>query len=84
MDIVWLKRHDYWNLILLPPVVIANFIFLFNSTNLLYFNIQFYTFLLYIILDFIFISIIPSCVGDPKSIIYHHILCIIGIYLIIK
>ncbi len=77
-DIVWSNRHDIWNIIWLPIIVIININLLATWSTFIEYLFT-YVFLLYLGTDFIWLLIKPSSVTSPKVILFHHIVTIIGI-----
>jgi len=72
-----LKIHDYFNIFTLPVIIFNNWIALLFG-NIFGFDILFYLFLGYIILDLFWIILTPRSVGSPSTIIFHHIISILG------
>jgi TLC domain len=77
--------HDYFNLVVLVPVVVLNVMnwswdqLLQNPTKLgeawtgEYYESFFYTVLGYFVADLLWVSVIPACVRSPSVIIQHHL-----------
>ena len=82
LNLEWNYRHDIWNVVWLPIVFGLNLYFLLvdfsEPTERLFVSV----FLLYLILDFIWIWVKPCSVSAPKTILGHHIVSIIGVALI--
>eukprot|EP01040_Poterioochromonas_malhamensis_P001084 gene1084-1149_t len=76
IDELWHSRHDIFNLLVLPLVIGANCLYLFESYD--WYWIQFWSFFLYILVDTLWLIIKPRSVVSPCAIIAHHIVCIIG------
>ena len=76
-DVDLLKVHDYFNIISLPVIILNNWIYLLYG-NIFGFDILFYLFLGYIIIDLIWLVIKPQAVGSPSTIVFHHIISILG------
>jgi hypothetical protein len=74
------KRHDLFNLIALPFLIFANlyFIWIWNQDTLIIFT---FIFLFYIIVDCLWVVVIPNCVASPQTIIFHHIVTAAGLSL---
>lgn len=71
------RRHDIFNLVFLPFVCGSNILYLvLKNDNLL--EIQFYLFTLYLILDTIWVLILPQSVASPSTITRHHIVVLFG------
>ena len=77
LDLKWVRYHDYWNIILLPIVLIFNVWYCLYPNEETY-SKQFVVFLAYIVADALFILIKPDCVGLPRPILVHHVAVIIG------
>lgn len=73
---VWHRRHDIFNLIVLPFVIYANVNYLFLDRSA-YWPL-FWCFFGYLFLDTYWILIVPDCVASPTTIVIHHLLCLIG------
>ncbi len=80
-NIEWSNNHDLWNIILLPIVFITNIYLLFNwcSHNLDVFCFIFKT---YLVLDLIWLILLPQSVMNPKIIYFHHFISIMGVIVI--
>lgn len=78
-DNVWGNRHDIWNVIWLPIVFGCNLYFLLidwgKEMEIVFINV----FLVYLILDFIWIWLKPGSVSSPKIILAHHVVTILGV-----
>lgn len=77
----WVARHDLWNVIWLPIVFMTNLYVLYlnpNADELPFVKV----FVIYLILDFIYIFVKPESVSNPKVILLHHIVSIVGACLI--
>lgn len=80
-DINWSHKHDIYNLIYLPIIVLINLYVIFNHNvdTIKYFMIFF---LGYLLIDFTWILLVPSSVSSPNIILLHHIVTVLGIILI--
>ena len=80
MEMKWVQRHDIWNLILLPFIFLSTSYYLIfkEESDYYYYAIQYNIFIIYLIMDLIFIILIPQSVGAPDSIIIHHLIVLIG------
>ena len=76
LDERWHLIHDAVNIAVLPLVVIVNVLYLALGDQ--YTNLQFFTFLAYIVFDTLFIALKPNCVASPGVIIAHHLLVVFG------
>lgn len=81
--------HDFFNLIILVPIVVLNFlnwdwdrmIYGSNTTEVpfvhawtgQYFHVFFWTTVAYFTIDLAWVCLIPKCVKSPSTIIQHHI-----------
>ena len=77
-DIYWSDKHDIWNIIWLPLVFLTNIYLLavWNQTA----ETAFVTvFLLYLVLDFIWLLVKPCSVSTPKIMLLHHCVTILGV-----
>jgi hypothetical protein len=74
----WHQLHDYFNLWILPFVCLPCIYFCFFDRSITSYYIQYYSFLIYMIADFLFVVMIPNCVASPETIIIHHIITLIG------
>jgi hypothetical protein len=72
----WQKYHDEFNLFALPLICIINCLYL--QYQGIFSILNFIIFLLYIIIDIIWLVLKPESVQSPSTIIYHHIICIFG------
>ena len=70
VDDVELKRHDAFNLCVLPIVVVCSLITILREPAVK--PVLFYTFLSYVIVDTLWLAIKPSSVASPLFIIGHH------------
>jgi hypothetical protein len=83
--------HDFFNLIMLVPIIVLNALN-WNFDKLLYnfskhglngswqgdyFDVFFYFTVFYFIVDLIWVSIIPRCVRSPSTIIQHHLVTLL-------
>jgi hypothetical protein len=74
VDMIWAERHDTFNLITLPICVISNILYIYNMDDPGWtHDAQFWTFLIYIVVDLLFIFAKPRCVGSPNFIMVHHV-----------
>jgi hypothetical protein len=78
MDTVWNKRHDIFNLSILPIFCVLNCIYLFGNSNLFYWYLQFWFFNYYVIIDTIWLILIPQSVPSPFIILIHHGIVLFG------
>ena len=79
VDSLWHNRHDWFNLIALPIIVLTNSLYLLSAPgDEHYFWLQFWTFMIYLVVDLLWIISIPKSVAAPVIIIAHHIACIYG------
>ena len=69
--------HDYFNIISLPFIIITDWIYLINP-YLLEFDLLFYLFTIYMIVDLIWLLLKPKSVGSPGSIMFHHVISVLG------
>lgn len=69
--------HDYFNIISLPFIIITDWIYLINP-YLLGFDLLFYLFIAYMLVDFIWLLLKPKSVGSPVSIMFHHVISVLG------
>ncbi len=81
--------HDFFNLIVLVPIVVLNVLNwdwdkMFNGSNTTdipfvhawtgeYFDIFFWTTVAYFLTDLVWVCVIPKCVKSPSTIIQHHV-----------
>ena len=71
----WHSRHDAFNILALPVVCTLNVLYLLTeSENFL--RLQFFSFLLYLSTDTLWVLIKPESVASPLTIIIHHIVCL--------
>ena len=82
------KRHDFFNIIVLIFVCTLNIYYLYLTTDVsllgtdaiasepyhrYLFNLSLNLFIIYVVVDTFWVILIPSCVlSDPKSIVFHH------------
>lgn len=78
VDPLWHHRHDVFNLVLVPVVVLYNILYLSNTSNQIYSHLQYIVFFAYLILDILFVLAVPRCVASPRTIVIHHIIVILG------
>lgn len=93
VDNFWLPRHDFFNLMMLPLIVVVNSVYIYcaqKHTTMSTFcpfadwggNIPYYVsftiFFLYIVLDTCFILSKPLCVKSANVILAHHIVTLIA------
>ena len=81
--------HDYFNIVYLPIIIflnITNWEILSNLNNTYsivwngsYFNYFWITTMIYFIIDFIWIYLIPNCVKNSNALLIHHIVTIINL-----
>lgn len=77
-DIInWHRLHDIFNLVSLPVVCGANILYLTLEHSILL-QIQFYVFTSYLILDTIWVLILPQSVASPSTITQHHFVVLLG------
>lgn len=69
--------HDYFNIISLPFIIITDWIYLINP-YLLEFDLLFYLFTIYMLVDLIWLLLKPKSVGSPGSIMFHHVISVSG------
>lgn len=77
-DINWSNKHNTWNLIWLPIVIIINIILLLNWTPFVE-TVFTNTFITYLSLDYVWLLIKPCSVSSPEVILFHHCVTIAGI-----
>jgi hypothetical protein len=77
VDETWHKLHDYFNLAMLPIIVLLNLRYEL-SDNDEYFHVYNWTFLAYILLDAIWVLAVP-CVASPTTILMHHVVTSFGL-----
>jgi len=79
-QVLW-KRHDTFNICVLPLIFITNLYYLFtrphNDIESFTYQVQFFVFLTYITIDVLWLILYPKSVPAPTFIIVHHIICII-------
>ena len=80
-NIEWSNYHDMWNIIWLPIVFSTNIYLLFNL-NIYSEEIFVNVFLLYLVLDMLWLIVKSCSVVNPRLICAHHIVSIIGVILI--
>ena len=80
IDPYWHAIHDYFNLSTIPIIITFNAHLFsdFNSNNLL---IYVYIFLIYVILDTLWVILKPQSVASPQTIVIHHLITIAGLVL---
>lgn len=81
------KRHDQFNLLSIPIIIVANVSYLYcfwlhkgsadESIDFL-FMIMFWAFILYMFIDILWLLYSPNCVASPILIILHHLVSIAG------
>lgn len=81
MDIESVNAHNNWNIVFLPIVFTMNIYLLLDwSTS---FEMLFVAvFLIYLVLDFVWICVKPCCVMTPGIILMHHVVTIMGVTMI--
>ena len=82
------QRHDLFNMFALPIVVFVNLstirVFFFSGKDVdedalnTAWNWQIAVLNIYIFLDTVFISLYPSCVGAPVTVLAHHVVVFFG------
>jgi len=78
MDTVWNKRHDIFNLSILPIFCILNINYLFWNPTIFYWYLQFWFFNYYVIIDIIWLILIPNTVPYSRVILIHHGIVLFG------
>jgi hypothetical protein len=78
LDIKWVVRHDWFNMVVLPVVSVCNVLYLMYPEEEFYFWLMFKSFLAYITVDAVFVTVKPNCVGSPGIIQVHHFITIFG------
>ena len=73
----WHKKHDAFNLIVLPFVSGTNILYLTSGKDSMLW-LQFYLFALYLLFDTLWVTVRPQSVASPATIIFHHLICLIG------
>lgn len=73
----WHRTHDAFNLISLPLICSVNGLYIILGGDALLW-LQFSLFSLYLLADSIWVVIRPQSVASPSTIIFHHVVCIIG------
>ena len=73
----WHRKHDAFNLIVLPFVCGTNVLYLTSGKDSLLW-LQFYLFALYLLFDTLWVTVRPQSVASPSTIIFHHLVCLIG------
>jgi hypothetical protein len=76
IDAKWNVRHDVFNLIMLPIVCAVNLAYL--TWGDAYYYPEYVVFLLYLIVDTLWLIVIPASVASPVTIIAHHLVCMVG------
>lgn len=76
IDTKWNLRHDYFNLAVLPVVCAASIYYLVVDRSA--YALQYYVFLWYMVVDTLWLVILPNSVASPATIIAHHVVCLIG------
>lgn len=76
IDELWHNRHDIFNLIAIPFIILTNSLYLFHSHD--WYWTEFWCFFIYIVVDTLWLIIKPRSVVSPNAIIAHHAVCIIG------
>ncbi len=69
--------HDYFNIFTLPFIIVLNWTYLINP-SFLGFDLLFYLFIIYMMVDFIWLLLKPKSVGSPGSIMFHHVISVLG------
>lgn len=80
---VWHARHDLFNLTVLPLICIYTAYYLCwcasdDSGRDVYTAFEYYLFTMYLVVDIVWLALIPSSVASPVTIIAHHIVCLVG------
>jgi hypothetical protein len=78
VDPYWFKRHDTFNLLCIPFIILSNLLFLIFPASDFYFWNEFCCFIFYLVIDTFWLLIRPRSVPSPKVIILHHLVCLIG------
>lgn len=73
----WHKTHDAFNILALPFICGANGLYLLFGGDVLL-CLQFYLFALYLLFDTIWVAMYPQSVASPPTIIFHHLVCLVG------
>ncbi|KAJ1420236.1 hypothetical protein B484DRAFT_453160 [Ochromonadaceae sp. CCMP2298] len=76
VNLLWNIRHDWFNLTLLPPVLYLNIYYLLVDRGT--YERQFHAFFGYLLLDTLWLLLIPQSVASPITIILHHLVCLVG------
>jgi hypothetical protein len=76
VDLVWNRRHDSFNLLVLPIIISANLLCIFAGDA--YGSAQYWAFLSYMVVDTLWLVALPSTVPSPVLIVVHHVVCLVG------
>jgi len=78
-----IRLHDYFNLLVLPGLIVLDVYFLSHGAVGVYHNPRFWRFfwysVIYIVIDLLWVAAVPSCVKSPPTILVHH--CLTLLYL---
>lgn len=78
VDEGWHYKHDVMNLIVLPFVCAANLYYMYGSRTEFYYWLNFWVFILYLLLDTLWVYFIPRSVASPDTILIHHVFTMVG------
>jgi hypothetical protein len=78
VDVYWYRRHDIFNLLVIPFIILSNLLFLFFPGSNFYFWNEFCCFIFYLVIDTFWLILRPRSVPSPKVIILHHLICFVG------
>jgi hypothetical protein len=80
---VWHARHDLFNLTVLPLICIYTAYYLCwctpaDSGRDVFTACEYYLFTMYLLVDIVWLALIPNSVASPATIIGHHTVCLVG------
>ena len=78
IDPKWFLYHDIFNMAALPLVFGPNVLYLLDFGNERFYYLQYTIFLIYIVVDTIWLTLRPKSVPKASTILWHHYLCIAG------
>lgn len=78
IDAYWHFWHDIFNLIALPLICMANVHFLYVNDSHSAYLLNFFAFVVYLVLDTFWVIVVPKCVASPTTILAHHAITLLG------